>query len=82
MEGEREKFFVGASIHSNPDPTKIDVIAIGRDGFVYLFHNISLSDGRLDSKQDQTMSVDIFIGSIRGTRVKCLNNNVEVEKNK
>lgn len=67
-----DRFFVDAAIHSNPDPSKIDVVAVGRNGVVYSFHNISLCDGTLDSTHDQNMSVDIDVGSIRGTRIKCL----------
>ncbi len=69
-----ERFFVDAAIHSNPDPSKIDVITVGRNGVVYSFHNVSLSDGTLDSTHDQNTSVDIDVGSIRGTRIKCLEN--------
>lgn len=70
----RDRFFVQAALHSNPDPSKIDVLAVGVDGVIYSFNNISLSDGTLDSTQDQNISLDIDLGTVRGTRIKCLDN--------
>jgi hypothetical protein len=66
------RFFVDAALHSNPDPTKIDISAVGVTGTVYLFNNIALSDGVMDSTQDQNVSVDVDVGSIRGKVRQCL----------
>jgi len=61
-------------LHSNPDPTKVDVAVVGVNGAVYIFNNICLSDGVLDSTHDQNVSVDVDVGSIKGKMKKCINN--------
>ncbi|ODM96452.1 Kinetochore-associated protein 1, partial [Orchesella cincta] len=60
-----EPFFVDAFIHSNPDPTKLDVIVVSRCGQVGRFPDISLSDGSLDNTHDQNISVDIDLGTVK-----------------
>ncbi|CAL8075127.1 unnamed protein product [Orchesella dallaii] len=60
-----EPFFVDAFIHSNPDPTKIDVIVVSASGLVGRFPDICLSVGSLDSTHDQNVSVDIDFGTVK-----------------
>lgn len=59
------RFYVDAFIHSNPDPTKIDVVLVSRNGMVFVFPDVCLSDGRLDATHDQNVSLDVDIGTIK-----------------
>ena len=61
-----------AFLHSNPNPTKIDMVAVGLDGTIYTSKNISLSTGTLDATHDQNNSIDIDCATIQGSSIKCL----------
>lgn len=75
---KRDRFFVDAFLHANPDPTKIDLMAVGVDGVVYTFTDVSLSTGSLDFTVDENCSVDIDVATIKGSAKRCLHQGVQV----
>lgn len=67
--GSSDRFFVDAFIHTG-DADRINISAVAVNGAVYSFTNVELTDGSLDSTQDESESIMIDVANIAGSIYK------------